>query len=1265
MADALNEDDEVARFLNMGASGAGVGEGDASNYELDPGEKSENAVDYEDMSDDDLPEEEEATNRPDAGPANDDDGDADFTAQLNGALFEEDAPETNGTNGFHNDDDDGGLFGDGEEDNDLFGDHFSSSPVQERKPDLAAQNQQPQAPQAGGLALPGKIGGGLALPKLAVGQSSNSQFHASPNSMSPPDLAADDALSPAASSTMHDDDEDDDGEVDEITLMQRELFKISRQHAAGENVGWGGFADKDKDEHRRWFPSWESDEIPKFTQLFRPLPGTYRGKLPPKPPKPVQPTKIALELLPDQERSFKTATVTGKNAQDSYTGRELISCDFGVAANDESDDDLALSEIDQSEVIGGVTMQDLAIICENWDIPSNASGSVAGDFDDSMEGTYEEEERLRPQKKRRTNILDMDASLAVQDPYLRFEEPEVASARVARNVTLDMNDPYLLIDEVAPQTKRPVRHVPSDNTRDAALGRDLVKRYDISNDAAYDLLKENHQHKIRSTLGSMATEHSLPAIKLQWPFYKVGMDSKEKRSFHRNPLVLHESAGRTYRFQKPKFQKRKHVRGREAKDLFAKAEDLTFGDNANVLLLEYSEEIPTMLSNFGMGNRLINFYRKRDADDQERPKRDIGETHVLLNQDKSPFSNFGHVDGGETVPTIQNGLYRAPVFQHKAKSTDFILSISHTWENGNRMYLRNVENLHAVGQQFPISEVPGEHSRKVTDAAKRRLRGISYRIYAKTLDPSRRGIALTNKVLMKHIPGSDIPQTRSKMREFMKYEKKAKNSEDDGYWVPPPGSVVPDAETIRGWIKPEDVCLLDTMQVGVQHLADLGIQDSKDAKEDDEAEDEENIEKMLAPWRTTKNFIQACQGKAMLKVHGEGDPTGRGEAFSMLKTNMKGGYTPRGESVAEKMQTKEKQAQSGHKYNVATQQLKYDRDITETWNRQKESLSNNIEGSDTEMDEDEPESAIGRAGTPRTSFGTPAAFDDSASQFSKHSVDRSEEVMIIKRKQRDAYGNWVETPVRIDNPKVIKLYRKKAKERTLARMKSVPSALTLYIRTRFTDTSTATTPSYLPATANSIPSLSKSSAKSSPVSSATKNAVFTANASRPATWPAPLPLVVPPQHRLAPAQGRPTSLKLVLPHPPPPPPRRLPNPAKAAARTALLASAPTVARSATSKPTESQYPNFLSLSVVARSRISGLRWSKRASRRRALLLLAVAGRERAVLACLILMALRGLLGRLSLLLLLFRRLRLLLWGAWGCDWRFNFSVHARALPCFS
>ena len=78
----MDEDDQIARFLNIGGTGAGVGEGDASNYELDPGEKDENAIDYEDMSDDDLPEEEEATAHPDVGATDGDDADADLTAQL-------------------------------------------------------------------------------------------------------------------------------------------------------------------------------------------------------------------------------------------------------------------------------------------------------------------------------------------------------------------------------------------------------------------------------------------------------------------------------------------------------------------------------------------------------------------------------------------------------------------------------------------------------------------------------------------------------------------------------------------------------------------------------------------------------------------------------------------------------------------------------------------------------------------------------------------------------------------------------------------------------------------------------------------------------------------------------------------------------------------------------------------------------------------------------------------------------------------------------
>ncbi|KAH0066984.1 hypothetical protein KCU66_g23618, partial [Aureobasidium melanogenum] len=239
----------------------------------------------------------------------------------------------------------------------------------------------------------------------------------------------------------------------------------------------------------------------------------------------------------------------------------------------------------------------------------------------------------------------------------------------------------------------------------------MTKRYNISNDEAYELLKENHQHKVRSTLGSMAVEHSLPATKLQFPFYRVSLDDKQKRAFHR-PVFSSERPNRTITFSKPKKFKRKEMRAKDVATLFAKSEDLSMADNSSALLLEYSEEHPVMLSNFGMGNRLINYYRRKDAEDSSRPKEEIGETQVLLPQDRSPFANFGQVDPGEMVPTIHNGLYRAPVFRHEGKSTDFLVICNETHKNGKKYYMRNIENLYAVGQQFPSVEVPGEHSRK-------------------------------------------------------------------------------------------------------------------------------------------------------------------------------------------------------------------------------------------------------------------------------------------------------------------------------------------------------------------------------------------------------------------------------------------------------------------------------------------------------------------------------------------------------------------------
>jgi transcription initiation factor TFIID subunit 1, fungi type len=880
--------------------------------------------------------------------------------------------------------------------------------------------------------------------------------HRSPESRSPPSSYHDDGeYSPDASESDDSHDEakfyarlaklDETGRREALQIReQQKIFKLAERKRRGEDVD-DGPEEFDPNVFYTIFPDFEKNQNPNFVKLFPPRPATYRGKVPLKPPKPVPPTKLSLELLADQEKSFRTPDF-GSKPTDSRLHRDgLFFFNRRLGDVDDSDDDLALSVIDEDERIGGVTMQDLAVICGEWDVPSDVASVISEDI--VMDGGWEDEELARPRKKNKTaRFLDADFSLSIHDPQLPFEDPERATAKLANKITLDLNDPHLLLDEHVPPHKRVTMR---DSRRDKPSQKVLAKRYNISNDEQYDQLKENHQHKVRSTLGAMAIEHSLPASRLQYPFYRIALDSKTKRSFHRPQLDVRDGRGREWRFQRQKHIKRKHLRGRETKDLFAKAEDLSLGDNANVTLMEYSEEAPLMLSNFGMGNRLINYYRKRDADDQERPKREIGETQVLLTQDKSPFANFGHVDRGEVVPTVQNGMYRAPVFQHKAKSTDFLVGLSSTYQSGHRFYLRNVENLLTVGQQFPLTEVPGEHSRKVTDAAKKRLRALSYRMYSKSVDPSRpRAKPLNNENLMPHLPGHDMPQTRSKMREFMKYER-APGKDSGGVWVPPPGAVVPDAETLRSWIKPEDICMLDSMQVGVQHLADLGIQDQKNNEEAEKDLDENaSIELQLAPWRATKNFLAACQGKAMLKLHGEGDPTGRGEGFSFVKTSMKGGFQALGESAEDKIEAKRRRETSGHSYNVAKQQKAYDDSVRIIWDKQKASLSNEQEDSDAEMEEDidEPQSSVQqtRGATPRSSMGTPAAFarheDESASQFSRGSGDQGERVLTITRTTRDKYGKMVPTYEKVTNPRVIQLYRKRRMEKQIEAIKFVSPA---------------------------------------------------------------------------------------------------------------------------------------------------------------------------------------------------------------------------------
>ena len=101
-----------------------------------------------------------------------------------------------------------------------------------------------------------------------------------------------------------------------------------------------------------------------------------------------------------------------------------------------------------------------------------------------------------------------------------LHDPELTTSKIAKTITLDLNDPQLLFDHIHSGT--PSRGIlgRSDIKRPGrgAFTKGLSQRYNISNDEAYDLLKENHQSKVRSMLEHAWVEHSLPAVRLQWPF---------------------------------------------------------------------------------------------------------------------------------------------------------------------------------------------------------------------------------------------------------------------------------------------------------------------------------------------------------------------------------------------------------------------------------------------------------------------------------------------------------------------------------------------------------------------------------------------------------------------------------------------------------------------------------------------------------------------------------------------------------------------------
>ncbi|KAF5112216.1 hypothetical protein DV495_004929 [Geotrichum candidum] len=276
------------------------------------------------------------------------------------------------------------------------------------------------------------------------------------------------------------------------------------------------------------------------------------------------------------------------------------------------------------------------------------------------------------------------------------------------------------------------------------------------------------------------------------------------------------------------------------------------------------------------------------------------------------------------------------------------------------------------------------------------------------------------KDISAHFPGQNEMQNRQRLKEFMEFQR---TGPDQGFWKMRGKEPLPNEDQIRAMISPEDIALLEAMQVGQQHLEDAGYSKTVD----DEDEEGDSIEEQLAPWNITRNFINATQGKAMLQLHGEGDPSGCGEGFSFLRTSMKGGFKAMGESVNE---TLDKSKFGGHSYNVALQQKAYDDEISRIWYTQAKSLSNtNIE--DLGWDETDAKRSGQESGSydPKTPVSSHGAGDDDNESDISHSTNQNQnKILKITRLVRDNNGTLQRKIETITEPNIIRAYVKRRRE---------------------------------------------------------------------------------------------------------------------------------------------------------------------------------------------------------------------------------------------
>lgn len=653
--------------------------------------------------------------------------------------------------------------------------------------------------------------------------------------------------------------------------------------------------------------------------------------------------------------------------------------------------------------------------------------------------------------------------LNMNDPYLIFEAVDVAG----------INEKLAKAEKLIHKRLKRLRHgITSDGKAMvlAKFDKPVNDRFNLSNDKQYDgslaaptARKEGSGGASgrQSTSNAAATsataaaplaarhlissrvsvQHSTPALKLSMPFYRTFWNKDELRAWHRPRLDASVLVNRQLHFSKLKSRPGREEPSRRAPP--ANARTITNSkklslkqDTEEFVLLEYSEEFPLLLSNVGMSSFLLNYYRKRNVKDSVSLEGcSFGVERILEPNEASPFWIFGDIRPGETLPVIQNNLLRAPLAEHPTQSTDFLLLKSNTkGQTEAEWYIRNLPPSTLIaGQVFPTMEVFGPHSRKHNTFCRNRIQAFAYRLFKKDT-PTVLGDEHRPRLKISRIMAAFPQFSEGSLRKWLKeYADSVRTGHDSGTWRMRSDAPVLSEDDIRVLVTPEMICQYESMLAGQQRLNDAGFLDFGDAEasgggEDATGEggaDSESPEAKLAPWNLSSNFISAVAGKCPLQLHGPGDPSGIGLAFSFVKGTLPKA-APSGASTKSSETTEHAPTATTKSSKLSAEQVAYRQEIVQIWDAHINSLKAPVAtlvapAGATETPQSQP-SGGGSINEELSLFND--ADDDTTSVTSRTStIKASGRKLLIRRTIRDEQTGQerVETET-VDDPRIVSAY---------------------------------------------------------------------------------------------------------------------------------------------------------------------------------------------------------------------------------------------------